>query len=169
MKTPAIKVPRVRFTLRRIMVAVAIVAVALAGYEVKRRRDVYRQAAKKYRLMGQSASDEERLFRVVARSFAEAARNEARLEVLLGAIDPGGIDPGIYPARVRDRAAAQADVMAARSRAKALEDAREANSQLNTAEAAARRAEYYTRLGQKYERAARHPWLPVEPDPPEPK
>jgi hypothetical protein len=27
---------------------------------------------------------------------------------------------------------------------------------------------YYRELGVKYERAARYPWLPVEPDPPEP-
>jgi hypothetical protein len=29
-------------------------------------------------------------------------------------------------------------------------------------------ASYYARLRAKYERAARYPWLPVEPDPPEP-
>ena len=28
---------------------------------------------------------------------------------------------------------------------------------------------YHGRLKAKYEEAARHPWLPVEPDPPEPK
>jgi hypothetical protein len=32
-----------------------------------------------------------------------------------------------------------------------------------------RRAEYFGRLARKYERAARYPWLPVPPDPPEPK
>jgi hypothetical protein len=34
---------------------------------------------------------------------------------------------------------------------------------------AARRAEFYGRLREKYERAAEHPWLPVWPDPPEPE
>jgi hypothetical protein len=34
---------------------------------------------------------------------------------------------------------------------------------------ALRRAAYHERLGQNYRRAARHPWLPVEPDPPEPE
>jgi hypothetical protein len=29
--------------------------------------------------------------------------------------------------------------------------------------------EYFIHLKHKYERAARYPWLPVEPDPPEPK
>lgn len=33
----------------------------------------------------------------------------------------------------------------------------------------AARAEYWTRLKQKYERAARYPWLPVKPDPPAPE
>jgi hypothetical protein len=28
--------------------------------------------------------------------------------------------------------------------------------------------EYHLRLKQKYDQAAAHPWLPVEPDPPEP-
>jgi hypothetical protein len=32
-----------------------------------------------------------------------------------------------------------------------------------------RRSEYHRRLRRKYERAARYPWLPVAPDPPEPK
>jgi hypothetical protein len=36
------------------------------------------------------------------------------------------------------------------------------------AELSAARAAYHTALVQKYERAARYPWLPVEPDPPEP-
>jgi hypothetical protein len=31
-----------------------------------------------------------------------------------------------------------------------------------------RRAEHYEALRVKYERAARYPWLPVEPDPPDP-
>ncbi len=30
-------------------------------------------------------------------------------------------------------------------------------------------AEHYRRMAEKYERAARYPWLPVAPDPPEPE
>jgi hypothetical protein len=30
-------------------------------------------------------------------------------------------------------------------------------------------AAYHTRMSEKYERAARYPWLPVEPNPPRPK
>ncbi len=33
----------------------------------------------------------------------------------------------------------------------------------------AQKLAYYVRLKHKYEYAARHPWLPVEPDPPEPE
>jgi hypothetical protein len=33
----------------------------------------------------------------------------------------------------------------------------------------AMRAAYHARMRRKYERAARYPWLPVEPDPPEPR
>jgi hypothetical protein len=32
-----------------------------------------------------------------------------------------------------------------------------------------KRATYHAALRRKYERAARYPWLPVEPDPPEPQ
>ncbi len=32
-----------------------------------------------------------------------------------------------------------------------------------------RRVEHHLKMGVKYERAARYPWLPVEPDPPEPE
>lgn len=32
-----------------------------------------------------------------------------------------------------------------------------------------RKAEHFANLKQKYERAARYPWLPVAPDPPEPE
>jgi hypothetical protein len=31
------------------------------------------------------------------------------------------------------------------------------------------RADHHASLARKYERAARYPWLPVEPDPPEPE
>jgi hypothetical protein len=34
---------------------------------------------------------------------------------------------------------------------------------------AAALADYHERLAEKYREAARHPWLPVEPDPPEPQ
>jgi hypothetical protein len=37
------------------------------------------------------------------------------------------------------------------------------------ADACAERIAYHSRMRRKYERAARFPWLPVEPDPPEPK
>jgi hypothetical protein len=46
---------------------------------------------------------------------------------------------------------------------KSLDDARYALASIS------RESEYHTRLILKYERAARYPWLWVEPDPPEPK
>jgi hypothetical protein len=39
----------------------------------------------------------------------------------------------------------------------------------NQLEDAERRSDHYGALEAKYERAARYPWLPVAPDPPEPK
>ena len=42
-------------------------------------------------------------------------------------------------------------------------------SSIANAEHEAARASYYGMLMAKYDRAARYPWFPVEPDPPEPR
>jgi hypothetical protein len=104
------RVPRVRFTVRRLMAVVAVLAVLLgAGAEVvrlARLAEDYRQRAKYF-----VAAEDVRNLTVAAERM----------------VDPGA-------ARKPDRIAA-----------------------------------HYAQLRRRYERAAARPWLPVAPDPPEPK
>ena len=110
--------PRARFTIRRMMVAVAIVALLLGGDVLRRKRSGY-----------------------LARADAEAAReleSRAKVKVYEGAIETS---------------AAPSVAEGYRHRVEMYRD--EAN--------------HHGRLRRKYARAARYPWLPVEPDPPEPE
>lgn len=101
------RLPRVRVTVRRLMVGVAVTALALAADQVRRRRADY---------LGRAAinADAEQM----SRAYADDARG-----------------PHCDPQRVE-----RGDALAA----------------------------YHAALRLKYERAARRPWLPVAPDPPEP-
>ena len=93
--------PRVRFTVRRMMVAVAAVALMSYGVVLWRRASEYRGRADSYGI------------RVIM------------------------VDSGLSP-----------------------DDLERKNRRLN---------EYYESMQRKYDRAARYPWLPVAPDPPEPE
>ena len=107
------KMTRVRFTVRSMMVVVAIVALSMwAKFQVEARRTYFSQVVRQYYEKG-----------MVASAFAYS--------------DPGG-------ATMEERMKADA---------------------VRRAKASA----YYSELIQKYEHAARCPWLPVAPDPPEPK
>src|SRR4051794_11049283 len=109
--------PRVRFTVRRLMVAVAVVAVCM-GLLTMRQRAATRRA----RALSHAAKADER--RVVV---AVWRRGNVRLINIT-------------------REQAEADVGRCE-----------------------RAATYHEAMRRKWEEAARHPWLAVEPDPPEPK
>jgi hypothetical protein len=104
----AMRMPRVRFTMRGMMVAVAITGAVVAGEKFRRARDshLHRAAVHSYSAMLWS-------------SFAESYRANRR----------------------DDSPPAQMDAIAS----------------------------WNTAMSRKYERAARYPWLPVPPDPPEPE
>jgi hypothetical protein len=102
----------VRFTVRRMMVVVALGAIALGAYDTGCCWFSHRQRCVKMIAMHEWASD----------TFRSRMRNNA---------------PAFYPTEA---------------------DRRWAN----------RRAEYHERMALRWTRAAAHPWLPVEPDPPEP-
>ncbi len=108
LEVAAERVPRMRFTVRRMMGAVAIVALLLAWVQMRRRFDERRA------------------------SFEDQSVIHAAHEIL----QRGG----------------GADVF----------------SGIGEIKPNARRAAYHARMRQKYERAARYPWLPIEPDPPPP-
>ncbi len=114
------KFPRVRFTVRRMMVIVAVSA-ALMGAGVGYVR-LSRKAAGLRARAGEHAAMEQTLRWMIATSGADAPVD----------ISPG---PGIRSKRFTARAV----------------------------------ADHVAALKAKYERAARFPWLHVEPDPPEPK
>jgi hypothetical protein len=114
-------IPRVRFTVRRMMVAVAIVAAVAGAAAASRRWSVLASAYHvKALYLGLQADLEE-----------ENARTA---------------DAAIWFARASDPD--RPERAAPRYR---------------------RRAEFYSLLRGKYERAARYPFLPVAPDPPEPE
>jgi hypothetical protein len=97
-----------RFTVRRLMIAVAIIGLALALAVMLKRSGEFRALAEK-----------QAYYEAGSLAYADDARGE-----------------GGDPQRV-----ARGEQMAA----------------------------YHRALKAKYERAARYPWLPVEPDPPEPE
>ena len=101
------RLPLVRFTLRWMMAAVAIAALAAGAMRMGRRSPEYREAAEEHAIC-------EDFYRL-------ALANESRMD-----------DPS-YPATCRAR------------------------------------LDYHRIMREKYEFAARYPWLPVAPDPPESK
>jgi hypothetical protein len=117
-ETPAMQIPRARFTVRRMMVAVAIVGVLLAVGELMRRRAVYLDRAERYQSMAKPRFGWTPPFDA----------NEAEVRKAIAEF----------------RATREAD--------------------LNRPE-----VQRWLRLARKYDHAARYPWLPVAPDPPEPE
>lgn len=132
--------PRVRFTVRWLMVAVAFVALAL-GVEVTRRRWAeFRQRAKSYAAMEQyERSLLDGWSTVVRREDGRAVAIRGPIAIQVPSHRGGYDEIRVTPTPGYDAA----------------------NLRL--------RADYHARLKRKYERATRYPWLPVAPDPPEPK
>jgi hypothetical protein len=144
------RMPRVRFTVRGMMLAVAIAGLACSGEAMRRnyeitetirirrpghewRAEFHRDEAREARLRYEKA-ETHLARRIATRKFYGDPSSAAEWDERLRA----SVDRSI-----RD-----------------LEDVRESSK---------RAAEWHERLRAKYERAARSPWLPVEPDPPAPK
>ena len=106
--------PRLRFKLRWLMVAVAVVALGVWGVRMRRASSAYRERAEFYRYL---------------------------------LTTPRNNPPPAEGASVAEQ-----------------------SLDIATEVARARRLMHYCEVMQaKYERAARRPWIPVEPDPPEPE
>jgi hypothetical protein len=116
------RLPRVRFTVRRMMLAVAIVAVVLEGLIVLGRYRYHRDRA------------------------ARVARTAVALRRMIAKLPPG-------------QKALRTD----------LDDEDGSPAVLATPEACEKFLAHLDRVVRKHEYAARHPWLPIEPDPPAPK
>jgi hypothetical protein len=139
--------PPPQFRLRTLLVAVAVAGVAVAGGAMWRRGESFRRGAARHSEQqaewAEDASSKDVL--------AERCGNYARLA------RPGynaGLPAGWDQRTAESHSADEWDRMADEARASAAHSAR--------------RAAYHSRLRSKYERAARYPWLPVAPDPPEP-
>jgi hypothetical protein len=145
------RLPKYRFTVRRLMITVAVVGMLL-GLEYGRRR-----RATCLELATMHAGLEYRHRRIAGSTETQARRFRFRAEQiritkrLRSELARNGIvtDDG---ANLDDTAALDAE--ATRSEFQALKELRD--------------AEFQGRLRAKYEHAARTPWLPVEPDPADP-
>jgi hypothetical protein len=121
------RLPRVRFMVRQMMVAVVVVAVVTGATVILRRHRVYRVRAEFY------AQEEQ----VAAKRWQHWSQEAVRLSD----------SPG-------DRNSPRSD----QERQLAVEMVRYSRN----------RVAHHARLKVKYERVARCPWLPIDPDPPSP-
>jgi hypothetical protein len=133
------------------MILVAFCAVSVAVYRLKRLSDDYRSKA----AYAKSAEDRFRMLHTmqVELAKAEAARVDAlrrdkALDRLALSLSP---EMANKPKEIRQ----VAETMLASTNAGVKDSARF--------------LAYFKQLRPKYERGARYPWLPVPPDPPEPK
>lgn len=121
------RLPRFRFTVRGMMIVVAIIGTGFGGYRMHRHR---------LRSLGRAQSH---------------AESESHCSFMWSEVPaypdfrwPGDLRPSRTPDEIR----------------KAVEVARSSWD---------RKIEYHAARRRKYERAARYPWFPVAPDPPEPE
>lgn len=140
------RLPRLKFTVRMLMVMVAIVAVAFGAEKSRRRWVLYRMKTAAYARMEagllQAANREEAEADALRRR-AEKKREEAERDKAYPQLQRNWLD------------IAREETMYARMKSEEAESDR-------------RRATFYGRLKEKYKRAANRPWESVEPDPEEP-
>jgi hypothetical protein len=146
------------------MLAVAVVAISLGGWvwlvEMKRRSAYYSDLADAYALEADNHTGLVSYYLDKAKSYprSTAGRNyypdfslvtsNHRVKLPLGR---RADEPQAVPRLVAPNPELHAEVMRAKSARERV------------------RADYFGRLGAKYRRAARYPWLSAEPDPVEPK
>lgn len=142
------RLPRIRFTVRRLMVAVAVAAVALGANDLRRRRE-------RFLTLGATHKGNARVCVSSADWYAStAAANEREAERLRAALrsNDGAKGPHVQ----------FASQMASTIEAAAADQRAEERKHRD-------RARVHDALRIKYERAARSPWLPVPPDSPTPE
>ena len=157
------RLPRVRFTVRRMMVAVAVVALSLGGWlwlgEMRRRSAYYSALADAYAL---EAENHTGLISYYLRRAQEHPGSKAGrhyyadfqlvtsnhgVKLTLGRRTDG---PQAIPRLIDPNPERYAKAMRA------------------TSERERTRADYFSRLKAKYRRAAVRPWITASPDPPPP-
>jgi hypothetical protein len=142
------RLPRIRFTVRWIMIVVVYAAVALGANDLRRRWDRFHALRSMHEWKGRACST------MAERPGSTAADNEREAERLRAALSSGH-----YGVRSETELVAQ---IASNTEAQAaVERAAERKSRA--------RARFHDALRLKYERASRYPWISVRPDPPEPE
>ena len=168
-----------RMTTRRWIIAVAGVATALGfvqAIRLERRRVQYQEAAQLFAALEARLKQSAASHSSLADALDECVGKEVRLSAssTRAAVDvrisePLERMPGAYIESSELPFVSLFRSLAEQSAAEALRHAEDAVEQRAVAAAAEREAAYYLRLKQKYEWAARRPWLSVSPDPPPPK
>ena len=148
------RVPRVRFTVGRMMIAVAIVALILGAVVlVERRRDRFRRLAHQY-----SLEDQATMGPIITR--ADALRDPLLATKMRDARDR--FRRGSVPLITKDDISHDPSMAIIKKYVDAMDlDRRDIYYR-------GRCSYYYLLLKEKYQYAQRYPWLPVAPDPPPP-
>lgn len=150
------QLPRVRLRLWWLMAVVAVIGLLLGAWiEVPRLRELswtYRRRSEYYAdLERQALSEVKQQRECFAYWSALATEREKKGEPL---------DSPSHPGREPDAVESRAEQIA-RTKGQAAWHAKEAATW-------ERKATDYARIGRKYQRLANYPWLPVEPDSPDP-
>jgi hypothetical protein len=135
--------PRLRFTIRKLMIAVLVASLGFWSVKLWLLSRDYARRAKAYEAAETQYRSVRGLFLAVTSSYAQDAANSS---AMLASSEAPFLGSEELAKRSRDLAASL------------LANAREPE----------RKMAYYGALKRKYQRAARYPWLSVAPDPPEP-
>ncbi len=146
--------PRVRFTLRAMMIAVAIVAVTLSGAMMRRRRAAYRERAAFWAKI--ERGDQEQGVKAFEREAFELDEKADQLRR----------DAEVYRQRASSKQgdAAMAENVQRMKESLATVAKQSANGFRLLAKKYRAQADRHGDLRQKYQNAARHPWRRVSPD-----
>ena len=137
------------------MLVVAIVAVVVAGITMKRRRDDHMASASFYAAKAK-----------VARRIAKNYVKLAALNRMIARLEKESADHVYIPPSERHLPLPRGGFEIQQERREKAERAEsDAEEDERNAEASGPEAAKYQRLQEKHEKAARHPWLAVEPDP----
>lgn len=154
-----------RFRVRALMIAVAAVALVISlGFEVRR----LLRLSNDYRMKENRAAGSEQHSRLEATNYAAGASRNEEIATNLEKCKPTGdeqLDTRLIPAILKTPAESRTEylkefVQHYQERARLLRQ----SERFYVA-----RANYWAGLRRKYERAARYPWLSVEPDSPPPQ
>jgi hypothetical protein len=146
------RILRPRFTLRWLMVLVALVGVAAWGWRMVKLRQVYLQIALTHANQA-SRTEAKRKFQADSLIALAYVLEGKKAGIHRDAVVSGKNSFSVIPTSSWTVAEAERQVSNMRKRLALT----------------SRRLEHDIRLKAKYERAARYPWLPVEPDPPMPE